>query len=218
MKTSATDLRQPMKLGDDMTHDSKTDAGLRYVKTLEDLVQCLIDNDPDEPIADNGATVIDQWRKDAERALRAAPARCDADGELQPYLDGKAIQNNGRVHLDISFNELKKLRAALRTWNEVPTQCDADTDKLWELFYAAFWASMKEYSGTEPMSAARAGFNAVMTALASPPMEMREALVTRTINNLRDWMDRPGYAADHVADVIVNDILAAINPNTRTTK
>lgn len=36
--------------------------------------------------------------------------------DLQSYLDGKAIRNDGRVHLDISFNELKKLRAALRTW------------------------------------------------------------------------------------------------------
>jgi hypothetical protein len=42
---------------------------VRYVRTLEDLIQCLIDNDPDEPISDAGHTVIDQWRKDAERVL-----------------------------------------------------------------------------------------------------------------------------------------------------
>jgi hypothetical protein len=40
-----------------------------YVKTLEDLIQCLIDNDPDELAADGGIRVIDVWRKDAQRAL-----------------------------------------------------------------------------------------------------------------------------------------------------
>lgn len=41
----------------------------RYVRTLEDLVQCLIDNDPEDLAADGGIRVIDVWRKDAERAL-----------------------------------------------------------------------------------------------------------------------------------------------------
>lgn len=46
---------------------------VRYVKTLEDLVQCLIDNDPDEPIADNGMTVLDGWRDRAKRVLVGGP-------------------------------------------------------------------------------------------------------------------------------------------------
>lgn len=36
---------------------------------LRALVQTLIDNDPDEPIADNGMTVLDGWREQARRAL-----------------------------------------------------------------------------------------------------------------------------------------------------
>ena len=59
--------------------------------------------------------------RDIARAAIAAPARDQRD--LQSYLDGKALQNDERVHLDISFNELKKLRAALRTWNAPPGQC-----------------------------------------------------------------------------------------------
>lgn len=53
----------------------------RYVKTLEDLIQCLIDNDPEAPIADNGMRVIDQWRSDAQRvlALSSTPQNTAAD-------------------------------------------------------------------------------------------------------------------------------------------
>lgn len=36
---------------------------------LRALVETLLDNDPDEPIADNGGTVLDMWRQDAKRAL-----------------------------------------------------------------------------------------------------------------------------------------------------
>lgn len=36
---------------------------------LRELVQVLLDNDPDEPIADNGMTVLDGWRSDARLAL-----------------------------------------------------------------------------------------------------------------------------------------------------
>lgn len=39
------------------------------VALLTHLVQTLIDNDPDEPIADSGETVLDLWRYDARRAL-----------------------------------------------------------------------------------------------------------------------------------------------------
>jgi hypothetical protein len=42
---------------------------IRYIKTLEDLVRCLIDNDPEDLAADGGIRVIDVWRKEAERAL-----------------------------------------------------------------------------------------------------------------------------------------------------
>jgi hypothetical protein len=43
--------------------------GVAEIERLRDLVRCLIENDPDEPIADNGMTVLDQWRKDARRTL-----------------------------------------------------------------------------------------------------------------------------------------------------
>jgi hypothetical protein len=40
-------------------------------RALVDLVQTLIDNDPDYPIADNGMTVLDGWRDQAKRILAA---------------------------------------------------------------------------------------------------------------------------------------------------
>lgn len=45
---------------------------------LVDLVQTLIDNDPDAPIADNGMTVLDGWRDRAKRIL--APGASPGDG------------------------------------------------------------------------------------------------------------------------------------------
>lgn len=42
------------------------------IAELRELVRCLLDNDPSEPIADNGMTVLDQWRKDARTALKEA--------------------------------------------------------------------------------------------------------------------------------------------------
>lgn len=43
-------------------------------RALVDLVQTLIDNDPDYPIADNGMTVLDGWRDQAKRVLGAVGA------------------------------------------------------------------------------------------------------------------------------------------------
>lgn len=34
-----------------------------------DLVRTLVENDPDEPIADNGAVVLDLWRQQARAFL-----------------------------------------------------------------------------------------------------------------------------------------------------
>ena len=39
------------------------------VARLEGLVQTLLDEDPNETIADNGSTVLCAWRYDARRAL-----------------------------------------------------------------------------------------------------------------------------------------------------
>ena len=39
------------------------------VARLEELVQRLLDNNPNETIADNGATVLCAWRHDVSRAL-----------------------------------------------------------------------------------------------------------------------------------------------------
>ena len=37
---------------------------------LRRLVETMLDNDPSEPIADNGMTVLDGWREDARRVLK----------------------------------------------------------------------------------------------------------------------------------------------------
>lgn len=39
------------------------------IKRLRDLVQTLIENDPDEPISDGGHVVLDLWRHEARQAL-----------------------------------------------------------------------------------------------------------------------------------------------------
>ena len=45
-------------------------ARLRAVNSeLRDLVQTLLDNDPNELAADGGITVLDVWREAARRAL-----------------------------------------------------------------------------------------------------------------------------------------------------
>ncbi len=45
-------------------------------EALVDLVQTLLDNDPSEPIADNGMTVLDGWRERARLVLdRVAQSR-----------------------------------------------------------------------------------------------------------------------------------------------
>lgn len=47
------------------------DAILQFDR-LQDLVKTLIENDPNEPVADNGATVLDVWRDRAKRVLSSA--------------------------------------------------------------------------------------------------------------------------------------------------
>lgn len=37
---------------------------------LRDLVQCLVDNNPDDTISDAGHTVLEHWRHDARAVLR----------------------------------------------------------------------------------------------------------------------------------------------------
>lgn len=39
------------------------------IDRLSDLVQTLLDNDPTEPVADNGMTVLDAWRERARATL-----------------------------------------------------------------------------------------------------------------------------------------------------
>jgi len=43
----------------------------QYIERLENLVQCLIENDPDDAIADGGHVVLGLWRHDAKRALQS---------------------------------------------------------------------------------------------------------------------------------------------------
>lgn len=51
--------------------DAQLDAESNH-GALVDLVQTLIDNEPDAPIADNGMTVLDGWRERAKSVLAAA--------------------------------------------------------------------------------------------------------------------------------------------------
>jgi hypothetical protein len=44
-------------------HDAKLKAAVA-------LIQTMMENDPDEPVADNGMTVLDAWRNDAKAILR----------------------------------------------------------------------------------------------------------------------------------------------------
>lgn len=39
------------------------------IRRLSDLVRGLLENDPDDIIADGGVTVLDEWRKQARAAL-----------------------------------------------------------------------------------------------------------------------------------------------------
>lgn len=39
------------------------------IERLRALVNCLVENDPDEPISDSGHVVLDLWRHDARKAL-----------------------------------------------------------------------------------------------------------------------------------------------------
>ena len=41
---------------------------------LRALVQCLLDSDPSEPVADSGETVLNAWRKEARAALERKAA------------------------------------------------------------------------------------------------------------------------------------------------
>jgi hypothetical protein len=40
------------------------------IERLRDLVQTLLDNDPNETVADNGMTVLDAWRDQARHVIR----------------------------------------------------------------------------------------------------------------------------------------------------
>lgn len=48
----------------DRAHKAETEAF-----NLRELIKVLLDNDPSEPIADNGMTVLDGWRERARRVL-----------------------------------------------------------------------------------------------------------------------------------------------------
>lgn len=59
----------------------RLEAAADQISRLTQLVQVLIDNDPDEPIADSGETVIDLWRHNARAELaRRALSEPDKEG------------------------------------------------------------------------------------------------------------------------------------------
>ena len=39
------------------------------IEKLRELVRCLVENDPQDPISDGGHVVLDLWRRDARKAL-----------------------------------------------------------------------------------------------------------------------------------------------------
>lgn len=57
------------KLGVKSRMEFHTASLKRENQLLRELIQSMIDNDPNEVVADSGETVIDQWRQDAIRLL-----------------------------------------------------------------------------------------------------------------------------------------------------
>lgn len=45
------------------------------------LIECLVENDPNEAITDAGHTVLDKWRYDAKDFLASLHSKEDADGK-----------------------------------------------------------------------------------------------------------------------------------------
>lgn len=60
-------------------------------------------------------------RNENERCSPDIEQQFDKDCDLLVYLNSKAIQPDGRVKLDISFDELKSLRAALTARSSAAT-------------------------------------------------------------------------------------------------
>jgi len=53
--------------------DTMIEGDDREIERLQSLVQVLLDNEPDDPIADGGYTVFQLWREEARAALKGQP-------------------------------------------------------------------------------------------------------------------------------------------------
>jgi hypothetical protein len=71
------------------------------MRSLRDLVQCLIDNDPEDIAADGGVRVIDVWRKEAEAALRSTgDAKPTGDAKRLDWLEKRARKSPTGISFD----------------------------------------------------------------------------------------------------------------------
>lgn len=116
---------------------------MSYVKRLEDLVQCLIDNDPEDLAADGGIRVIDVWRKDAERALHSQAKKAkDAISEyaLPPGMDAEdavkaawaTVAQAGNVEPDWKQNQRETSRLPRKERSAFVVALDMARDALAE--------------------------------------------------------------------------------------
>lgn len=71
---------------------------LKY-KLLADLVQAMLDNDPDELVADGGVTMLDVWRKDARRLLGPSGPRTRMNLRIDPRLSFGSTEGTLRISL-----------------------------------------------------------------------------------------------------------------------
>jgi hypothetical protein len=56
------------------------------------LIRCMIDEDPNEVVADGGVTMLDVWRKDAQHEMKTAPANAGAVERLQRMLEAITLK------------------------------------------------------------------------------------------------------------------------------
>lgn len=99
---------------------------LDEITRLRELVQCLLDNDPNEPAADGGVTVLQVWRQDALRALGAEPANAEKAAAGKPKWCGRnwCACKNAPLHerqrclyYNALLDNAEKAAARVATWS-----------------------------------------------------------------------------------------------------
>lgn len=85
------------------------------------LVTCLLENEPDDLIADGGITVLDQWRKDAARLIGwQPPAALEPDRAEVLWSEMDGPQAKGLAAIRRHFDELRAEWEAERPVIDVP--------------------------------------------------------------------------------------------------